>query len=142
MAAIAAAARRDGRTLLDLLDDQARRHGLHATSQLSFRVSDLSLITAAMSRLRTDPPETLGGLTVKRADDLARGDGGLPPTDGLRYLLAGGARVVVRPSGTEPKLKCYLEAVVPVTTTPAEARARAAEQLASIRTDLETRLAP
>lgn len=142
VAAIAAAARRDGRTLLDLLDDQARRHGLHATSQLSFRVSDLSLITAAMSRLRTDPPETLGGLTVKRADDLARGDGGLPPTDGLRYLLAGGARVVVRPSGTEPKLKCYLEAVVPVTTTPAEARARAAEQLASIRTDLETRLAP
>ncbi|MEU8397216.1 phospho-sugar mutase [Nonomuraea sp. NPDC048892] len=142
VAAIAAAARRDGRTLLDLLDDQARRHGLHATSQLSFRVSDLSLIAAAMSRLRTDPPETLGGLTVKRGDDLARGDGGLPPTDGLRYLLAGGARVVVRPSGTEPKLKCYLEAVVPVTTTPAEARARAAEQLASIRTDLETRLAP
>ncbi|GAA1652679.1 phospho-sugar mutase [Nonomuraea maheshkhaliensis] len=141
VAAIAAAARRDGRTLLDLLDDQARRHGLHATSQLSFRVSDLSLITAAMSRLRTDPPTSLGGLPVDRADDLARGDGGLPPTDGLRYLLAGGARVVVRPSGTEPKLKCYLEAVVPVTTTPAEARARAAEQLATIRTDLETRLA-
>ncbi|MEV5889963.1 phospho-sugar mutase [Nonomuraea fuscirosea] len=141
VAAIAAAARRDGRTLLDLLDDQARRYGLHATSQLSFRVSDLSLITNAMSRLRTDPPATLGNLPVERADDLARGDGGLPPTDGLRYLLEGGARVVIRPSGTEPKLKCYLEAVVPVTTTPAEARARAAEQLASIRTDLETRLA-
>lgn len=141
VAAIAAAAKRDGRTLLDLLDDQARRYGLHATSQLSFRVSDLSLITNAMSRLRTDPPATLGNLPVRRADDLARGDGGLPPTDGLRYLLEGGARVVIRPSGTEPKLKCYLEAVVPVTTTPAQARARAGEQLASIRTDLETRLA-
>ena len=125
VAGIAAAAKRDGRTLLDLLDDQARRYGLHATSQLSFRVADLSQIAAAMSGLRADPPATLGGLAVERADDLTKGDGGLPPTDGLRYRLSGDARVVVRPSGTEPKLKCYLEVVVPVTGTPAEARSRA-----------------
>ncbi|MFB4282522.1 phospho-sugar mutase [Nonomuraea sp. MTCD27] len=141
VAGIAATAKRDGRTLLDLLDDQARRYGLHATSQLSFRVADLSQIAAAMSGLRADPPATLGGLAVERADDLTKGDGGLPPTDGLRYRLSGDARVVVRPSGTEPKLKCYLEVVVPVTGTPAEARSRAEEQLDALRADLAARLA-
>ncbi|MGR6923896.1 phospho-sugar mutase [[Actinomadura] parvosata] len=140
VAAIAAAAKRDGRTLLDLLDDQARRYGLHATSQLSFRVADLSLITAAMTRLRADRTPSLGGRAVERVDDLSRGDGGLPPTDGLRYRLSGDARVVVRPSGTEPKLKCYLEVVVPVTGTPAQARAVADEQLAALRSDLTARL--
>ncbi|MFB4266478.1 phospho-sugar mutase [Nonomuraea sp. GTA35] len=140
VAAIAAAAKRDGRTLLDLLDDQARRYGLHATAQLSFRVADLSLIAAAMTRLRADPAPALGGLAVERVDDLARGDGGLPPTDGLRYRLSGGARVVVRPSGTEPKLKCYLEVVAPVTGTPAAARAAAEQRLGALKSDLAARL--
>ncbi|GAA3718998.1 phospho-sugar mutase [Nonomuraea antimicrobica] len=140
VAGIAAAAKRDGRTLLDLLDDQARRYGLHATAQLSFRVADLALIAGAMSRLRAEPPATLGGLPVAGTDDLARGDGGLPPTDGLRYRLSGGARVVVRPSGTEPKLKCYLEVVVPVTDTPARARALAGERLDALKADLTARL--
>ncbi|MGW0801919.1 phospho-sugar mutase [Nonomuraea sp. NPDC002799] len=140
VAAIAAAAKRDGRTLLDLLDDQARRYGLHATSQLSFRVDDLSLIADAMTRLRTTPPDTLGGRTVLRADDLNRGDGGLPPTDGLRYLLSEDARVVVRPSGTEPKLKCYLEVVVPVTEEAETARTQAAQDLNTLKTDLTTHL--
>ncbi|UBU14522.1 phospho-sugar mutase [Nonomuraea gerenzanensis] len=140
VAAIAATAKRDGRTLLDLLDDQARRYGLHATAQLSFRVADLALITAAMTRLRADRTPALGGLAVERVDDLARGDGGLPPTDGLRYRLADDARVVVRPSGTEPKLKCYLEVVVPVTGTPAAARAVAEERLAALKSDVGARL--
>ncbi|MGW3342972.1 phospho-sugar mutase [Nonomuraea rubra] len=140
VAAIAAAAKRDGRTLLDLLDDQARRYGLHATAQLSFRVADLSLIAAAMTRLRADSTPTLGGLAVERVDDLARGDGGLPPTDGLRYRLSGDARVVVRPSGTEPKLKCYLEVVVPVTGTPEEARGVAEQRLDALKSDLAARL--
>ncbi|GAA3527444.1 phospho-sugar mutase [Nonomuraea rosea] len=140
LAGIAATAKRDGRTLLDLLDDQARRYGLHATSQLSFRVDDLSLIADAMGRLRATPPSTLGGRAVARADDLAKGDGGLPPTDGLRYLLAGDARVVVRPSGTEPKLKCYLEVVVPVTGTVPDARAQAGRHLDALKTDLTTHL--
>ncbi|TYB59839.1 phospho-sugar mutase [Nonomuraea sp. PA05] len=140
VAAIAAAAKRDGRTLLDLLDDQARRYGLHATSQLSFRVADLSLIAAAMTRLRTGSTPELGGLAVERVDDLARGDGGLPPTDGLRYRLSDDARVVVRPSGTEPKLKCYLEVVVSVTGTPREARALAEQRLDALKSDLTARL--
>lgn len=140
MAAIAAAARRSGRTLLDLLDDQARRYGLHATSQLSFRVRDLSLIRAAMTRLRTAPPARLGGREVRSVDDLAKGEGGLPPTDGLRFRLSGNARVVVRPSGTEPKLKCYLEVVVPVTDDVAEARTHATKALETLRTDLTTAL--
>ncbi|SDK22979.1 phosphomannomutase [Nonomuraea maritima] len=136
VAGIAAAARRAGRTLLDLLDDQARRHGLHATAQVSFRVADVSLIADAMARLRAEPPKTLGGLTVERADDLSRGDGGLPPTDGLRYHLSDGARVVIRPSGTEPKLKCYLEVVVPVTTDVSEARTQATRALSAIEQSL------
>lgn len=131
VAGIAAAAKRDGRTLLDLLDDQARTYGLHATSQLAFRVADLSLIADAMARLRATPPSTLGGRSVRRTDDLAKGDGGLPPTDGLRFLLEGDARVVVRPSGTEPKLKCYLEVV-------SDDRERAAADLESIKADLRT----
>ncbi|MGA5756801.1 phospho-sugar mutase [Nonomuraea bangladeshensis] len=140
VAAVAAAAKRDGRTLLDLLDDQARRYGLHATTQLSFRVADLSLIAGAMARLRAHPPAELGGRKVLAADDLAEGDGGLPPTDGLRYRLEGDARVVVRPSGTEPKLKCYLEVVVPVTTTPEDARTTATHSLTTLKTDLTTAL--
>ncbi|MFI7638512.1 phospho-sugar mutase [Nonomuraea sp. NPDC049400] len=140
VAGIAAAAKRSGRTLLDLLDDQARRYGLHATSQLSFRVSDLSLIADAMTRLRAHPPSALGGREVVRVDDLTKGDGGLPPTDGMRYRLAGDARVVVRPSGTEPKLKCYLEVVVPVTGEVAEARAQAARDLDALKADLSASL--
>ncbi|MEP9361813.1 phospho-sugar mutase [Nocardioides sp. CN2-186] len=111
---LAAAAKAEGRTLTDLLDDIAVEHGLHATDQLSVRVTDLGEISAAMERLRSTPPTELGGLAVLGVDDLALGSPDLPPTDGLRYRLADGARVVVRPSGTEPKLKCYLEVVVPV----------------------------
>ncbi|MFC5176091.1 phospho-sugar mutase [Nocardioides taihuensis] len=111
---LAAQVKAEGRTLTDVLDDIATEHGLHATDQVSVRVSDLSEIGAAMERLRTSPPSSLGGLAVERVDDLAEGSAELPPTDGLRYRLADGARVIVRPSGTEPKLKCYLEVVVPV----------------------------
>ena len=111
---VAAAAKAAGRTLDDLLDDIATEHGLHATDQVSVRVDDLAQISKAMEQLRSDPPEHLGGLAVEQVDDLAEGSADLPPTDGLRYRLADGARVIVRPSGTEPKIKAYLEVVVPV----------------------------
>ncbi|MGI5259857.1 phospho-sugar mutase [Streptomyces angustmyceticus] len=142
---LAAELKQSGRTLADLLDDLALAHGLHATDQLSVRVEDLSLIADAMRTLRAQPPATLAGLTVTRADDLDRGTETLPPTDGLRYYLSGSAeagieaaRVVVRPSGTEPKLKCYLEVVVPVASREAlpEARTKAAAALASVKRDL------
>ncbi|MEU8932249.1 phospho-sugar mutase [Streptomyces sp. NPDC048409] len=134
---LASVLKEEGRTLLDLLDDLAVEHGLHATDQLSVRVEDLSVIADAMRRLREQPPTALAGLPVTRAEDLTLGTDRLPPTDGLRYTLTG-ARVVVRPSGTEPKLKCYLEVVVPVAAhagLPA-ARAEAAETLAAIKRDL------
>ncbi|GGV62264.1 phosphomannomutase [Streptomyces longisporoflavus] len=134
---LASELKEQGRTLPDLLDDLAVEHGLHATDQLSVRVEDLSLIADAMRRLREQPPTALAGLPVTKAEDLTRGTDTLPPTDGLRYTLDG-ARVIVRPSGTEPKLKCYLEVVVPVTAKadlPA-ARTRAADLLAAIKRDL------
>ena len=135
---LAAILKAEGRTLADRLDDIAREHGLHATDQLSVRVTDLAKIADAMARLRTSPPEQLGGLRVERVDDLALGSADLPPTDGLRYRLADGARVIVRPSGTEPKLKCYLEVVVPVEEDGGvdAARISAAGRLDAIRTDL------
>jgi phosphomannomutase len=134
---LAARAKADGRTLLDLLDDLAKKYGLHATDQLSARVEDLSLIAAAMDRLRATPPTSLGGHEVEQVDDLSEGSENLPPTDGLRYHLSAGARVVVRPSGTEPKLKCYLEVVIPVEGEDvAAARGQAAAELAAIKKDL------
>ncbi|WP_067490923.1 phospho-sugar mutase [Actinomadura hibisca] len=142
-AGLAVEAAREGRTLLDLLDDQARRYGLHATAQVSMRVADLSLITEAMARLRAEPPAELGGRAVEAFDDLAKGGAGLPPTDGLRFRLAAGAdggsaRVVVRPSGTEPKLKCYLEVVLPVPEggEVAPVREKAAEALEALKADI------
>ncbi|MET7935200.1 phospho-sugar mutase [Streptomyces sp. NPDC005322] len=134
-----------GRTLSDLLDDIAVAHGLHATDQLSVRVEDLSLIGTAMKRLREQPPTELAGLEVMSTEDLSRGSGSLPPTDGLRYHLSGdgtvrSARVIVRPSGTEPKLKCYLEVVIDVPGADAltTARTTADRVLATLTTDLST----
>ena len=100
-----------GRTLTDALDDLALQYGLHATAPLTLRVSDLSLIPQAMERLRTAGPAALAGSPVVRTVDLAEGADGLPPTEGLVFLTARGDRAVVRPSGTEPKLKCYLEVI-------------------------------
>lgn len=142
VAALAAGAKRAGRSLLDLLDEQARRYGLHATAPLSLRVSDLAEIGAMMARLRAAPPTRLGGRAVVAFDDLASGSGeaGLPPTEALRYRLEGDARVIVRPSGTEPKLKCYLEVVHPVDDDIAKVRARAAADLDALRADLSAAL--
>jgi len=142
IAELAAVLKASGRDLPGLLDELALAHGLHATSQLSVRLPELKLIASAMDRLREQPPTALGGLRVERADDLGAGSDGLPPTDGLRYRLAGtavsSARVVVRPSGTEPKLKCYLEVVLPVGSGDrlGDARAMAGELLEAITRDL------
>jgi len=136
VADLAARLKAEGRTLQDRLDEIASDYGLYATDQLSVRVSDLSLIADAMTRLRAAPPTTLGGLAVERVEDLAEGAGGLPPTDGLRYRLAEGARVVVRPSGTEPKLKAYLEVVIPTTDGVDAARIAAVGRLDAVRADL------
>ena len=137
VAELAAMLRSEGRGLSDALDDIARGYGLHATGQLSVRVDDLSLIDEVMRALRTSPPTILGGRTVEAVEDLAEGVGGLPPTEGLRFLLDAGARVIVRPSGTEPKIKCYLEVIVPASDGDVDsARAIAAGALEAIKADL------
>jgi phosphomannomutase len=132
----AARLRAERRTLLDRLDDLYREFGVHATDQLSVRVDDVAVITDAMHRLRTRPPGTLGGLDVRAVDDLAAGAAGLPATDAVRFRLAGHSRVVVRPSGTEPKLKCYLEVVVAASDDVAAGQIAAAGRLDAIRSDL------
>ncbi len=138
MCDLAARAKADGRTLRDLLDDIATEHGLHATDQLSVRMDDLDAIPAVVDRLRDHPPASLGGLAVEGVDDLSRGSETLPPTIGLRFRLADQGRVVVRPSGTEPKIKCYLEVVVPVEPEGGvdAARIAAVGRLDAIRGDL------
>ena len=142
IAEMAAALKAEGRTLLDLLDDLAREYGLYATSALSLRVTDLAEIDAAMARLRATPPTSLGALTVTSVDDLALGSDDLPPTEGLRYRLAPHGRVVVRPSGTEPKLKSYLEVVLPVAPDDdlVALRAQATDRLSAISADLAAAL--
>jgi len=122
-----------GRTIQDALDDIARRYGVYATGQLSVRVADLGLIGAAMARLRKAPPTALAGSAVVRSADLATGSDELPPTDGLLYETDDRDRVIVRPSGTEPKLKSYLEVIVDVPWDADDDALRAARESAAGR---------
>ena len=126
LAEMAAGLRAQGRSLLDVLDDLALTHGVHATDSFAVRVDDLGLIGHLMSRLRDHPPTEVGGVPLARIDDLADGSPELPPTDGLRYFLEDQSRVIVRPSGTEPKLKVYIEVIVEVGASTGLAAAKAA----------------
>jgi phosphomannomutase len=87
-----------------------QRYGYYSTGQISIRVTDLSVIKNLMSKLRDNPPTEIAGANAVFTD-LAVATEALPATDGLRFDLSDGRRVIVRPSGTEPKLKCYLQAV-------------------------------
>jgi phosphomannomutase len=100
----------DGTTVAQRLDAFAERFGYFASDQISLRVTDLSRIGEIMAALRSTPPSHLGDVRVAQIDDLSDGFGGLPPSDVLRILLQDGSRVMVRPSGTEPKLKIYIDA--------------------------------
>jgi len=111
LAQVAMDLKRKGLTLTDLLDEVWQRHGFHGTEQISIRVSDINAITALLARLRQNPPSEIAGISVQSIDDLAAPNDGLPPTDGLRIWLAGGIRIIIRPSGTEAKLKCYVEVI-------------------------------
>lgn len=142
LAELAAALKAQGRTVWDALDELALAHGLHETSQISLRVERLADLEAMMARIRSAPPTVLAGSPVTTFTDLAVGSDALPPTDGLLFLNENQARVIVRPSGTEPKLKCYLEAIVPVSDRESlpEARAEAHRQLTALGADITAAL--
>ena len=126
-----------GTTPVEVLDDLAAQYGVHDTRQVSVRVSDLARIDTVMSALRANPPTSIAGVAVTTFEDLEQGTSGLPPTDGLRFTLESGARVIIRPSGTEPKVKCYLQTVVPVVDGDvAAARERAATEIEALSSDV------
>jgi phosphomannomutase len=141
MADMAAGAKADGRSLLDRLDELEALLGVHTTSQWSVRLPGPdapTALTGLMARWRSSPPTHLAGLEVSEVRDLAQGDGELPPSDVLVLRLGSAGRVVLRPSGTEPKLKAYIEA----TSAPcrpedlAEARRVAQARLEDLRQDV------
>jgi phosphomannomutase len=111
LAHIASELKAQGLTLLDLLDQVWARHGFHGTEQISIRVAEMSRITQLLAGIRKNPPTHIAGKAVLSIDDLAEPKDGLPPTDGLRLWIDGGIRMIVRPSGTEAKMKCYLEVI-------------------------------
>jgi phosphomannomutase len=138
---LAAAARSAGESLLDHWAALEARHGVHTGEQLTLPTRDPGEI---MTGLRASPPAALGGEPVRSVDDLRPG-GDLPPSDVLIFRLAG-ARVVIRPSGTEPKLKAYLEVTEEVAGPAgpdglASARQAAAARMAELRAAVQTLLA-
>jgi len=110
VADMASALANQGYTLGDQLDKLMQRYGYFATGQISIRVTDLTVIANLMNKLRTNPPAQIAGVAAV-FEDMSQGSGSLPVTDALRFKLQDGRTVIVRPSGTEPKLKCYLQAV-------------------------------
>ena len=100
-----------GKTLVDLLDEIWERHGYHGTKQISVRTTNLAQIDAILSRFRDATPTTIGRFALTSFDDLEKPIDGLPPTNGIRIRLMDNIRIIVRPSGTEPKIKCYIEVI-------------------------------
>jgi phosphomannomutase len=153
VASLAACLREDGRTLHDLLEALFRAHGVHRSTQLSLRVegsAGLSRIRAWMAGARSHPPDVLGGHRLRAVVDLldgsVRGEPSfravLPASDALLWELEGGQRIMLRPSGTEPKLKAYLDVRVPVSSDEAieDVTARADGILALLASALRDRL--
>ena len=146
MLRLAETAKSQGRSVLAVYDDLERAHGVHLTSQLTLRTADQAHV---MSQLRSAPPAAFGDEPVTGLFDLARGGaadgtpgGAVPRADVLIFRLGTGARVVLRPSGTEPKIKCYIEITEPLAgRSLAAAREAAARRLAPLRSALEAMLA-
>ena len=116
IADIAADLRSQGKTLSDYLDSIWATYGFHRGEQISVRVTDLSRLGTVMASIRAERPGAIAGLSVERFDDLAVASADMPVTDGLRFYLEKNVRIIIRPSGTEPKLKCYIEVVRPTSS--------------------------
>jgi len=135
-AEMAATAKAEGSSIPALLDELHRRHGVHETSQRSLRFEGSDgpeKMDGLMHRLRSDPPRSVGELVVESVTDLLDADTGLPPTNALILDLSGPTRLVVRPSGTEPKLKIYGEAVNTVLGDRSSAQIESAHRSATRR---------
>ena len=111
LAQLAADLKREGRTIGDLLRDIWNEYGYHGTRQISVRTNSISDIELIMGKFRSSLPDKIGTFALSSFDDLEQPKDGLPPTNGVRIWLDGKYRVIVRPSGTEPKIKCYIEVV-------------------------------
>ncbi len=109
IAQCAAELKAQGRTMADYLDEIASLYGFHTTEQISIRVADIAQVDLVLSKLRANPPASIAGSACTRIDDLMEPKDGLPPTNGLRYWFGENIRVIIRPSGTEAKMKCYIE---------------------------------
>ena len=120
-----------GRTLADEATWLAGLIGAHESAQISLRFTDLAEIPRIMGSLRANPPASLGPIGVREIEDFATGIGGFPPGDILRIWMVDGSRIVVRPSGTEPKLKVYIDSSS-VTGDAAERVADARGRLATL----------
>jgi phosphomannomutase len=123
---LAATLKAGGRTLLDVLDELSVAHGVHLTDQVSLRFEDVSAMAPLVAKLRSAPPTTLAGVAVTQDN----------PAPDIVRLRGEGVRVVVRPSGTEPKVKAYLEVVTPVTGDLPPARADAEARLSALREEV------
>ena len=108
---IATDLKRESRTLNDFLDEIWSKYGYHGTKQISVRVNSVEQITTILGRFRNNTPQSIAGFRVIGFDDLEKRLSGLPPTNGVRLFLEPNIRIIVRPSGTEPKIKCYIEVV-------------------------------
>ena len=111
LARIAGELKSQGSNISEYLGKINEMYGYHKTVQISIRVQDLSNIGRVLNSLRSSEPDQIAGLKVLRFDDLLKPTGDLPPTDGLRFYLEKDVRIIIRPSGTEPKVKCYIEVV-------------------------------
>jgi phosphomannomutase len=129
--ALASELKRQGKTLADHADDFAARFGAYASSQISLRFTDLPAIPQIMNRLRANPPRTIDGVAVSVIEDFRDGIAPFAPEDIVRIRMSDGSRIVVRPSGTEPKLKAYIDAWSTV-GTPRERMAAAAAAIATL----------
>lgn len=130
----------EGRTVWDLLDDASERFGHFASSQITLRLDSMAAASALSAQIRIDPPREFAGVAVAQAKDLLTPGLAEVPADVLRFDLVDGSRIMIRPSGTEPKLKVYLDTFSD-TGSAAERRAAAEAALAMLETDVRDTLA-
>lgn len=103
--------KKQGKSIDIFLDEIWSKYGYHATKQISVRTTSVDDITKVLGQIRAHVPQSIGEFAVTKFDDLENPSDGLPPTNGVRFFLEGEIRVIIRPSGTEPKIKCYIEVV-------------------------------